>query len=303
MNIAIIGAGGVGGFLAQRLSQIEETVYLTARGNHLQAIRGRGICVETKAGRACAHPADISDNPADFSTTVDAVLFCVKGYDLEAAARSAAAIIGPQTLLLPLGNGVGNAALLKRLYPDRTVANGAIYIVSHLSEPGVVKLGGRGALIVMGMPDRSHPPVLATLAEALQKATDIKVHLSDDIVTDVWKKYLLIAAMGTLTSCHDLPMGPILQRYRHELESAFEEIRAVGEAEGARLDDEALETIRRQLERVPHDAPTSMWLDFQAGRKTELEQLTGYVIHQAQIHGIETPVMRRCYEKLKTLHT
>ncbi|WP_353662026.1 2-dehydropantoate 2-reductase [Hydrogenimonas sp. SS33] len=297
MNIGIVGAGGVGGYLAQRLAEAGERVYLVARGAHLEAIRERGICVKTQAGVTCSAPAAVSDDPADFGKSMDVVLFCVKGYDLQEAARKAAPMISPDTLLVPLGNGVGNAEVLRRLYPGHAVANGAVYIVSHIAEPGVVALGGRGALLVMGMEGGETPPALTALAEALQKA-GVKTKISGDITTDVWKKYLLIAAMGTLTSCHNVPMGPVLQKHRKELEEAFGEILAVGVAEGAKLGKEDVESVRRQLEKVPHDAPTSMWLDFKAGRKTELEQLTGYVVRKAREHGIDVPVMRRCYKIL-----
>ncbi|WP_201352630.1 ketopantoate reductase family protein [Hydrogenimonas urashimensis] len=302
MKIGIVGAGGVGGYLAHRLAEAGELVYLVARGAHLEAIRERGICLKTKEGLSCARPAAVSDNPADFGETMDAVLFCVKGYDLKEAARKAAPMVGSDTLLVPLGNGVGNAEVIAKVYPGHAVANGAVYIVSHVAEPGVVALVGRGALVVMGMAKSDASPKPKALAEALKKA-GVKVVVSEDITTDVWKKYLLIAAMGTLTSCYDVPMGVILQKHRGELEEAFREIIAVGAAEGAALGEEDLEMVRRQLERVPHDAPTSMWLDFKAGRKTELEQLTGYIVRKGAEHGIDVPTMHRCYEILKAHHS
>ncbi|WP_456451746.1 ketopantoate reductase family protein [Hydrogenimonas sp.] len=295
MTLGIVGAGGVGGFLAATLAEAGEEVLLLARGRHLEAIRKKGLCVKIRDKERCARPL-AAENAADFGKTADAVLFCTKGYDLKEAAEASAAMIGPDTLLVPFGNGVGNAEILKTIYPDNPVANGAIYIVSHLEAPGVVKVAGKGALAVFGV-DGEVPERVKRLGEAFEKA-GIKTKVSGNITTEVWRKFLLIAALATLTSCYDMPMGAVLEKRRDELEAALGEIAAVGRAEGAALTEADIDNVFKQLAKVPYDSPTSMWLDFRAGRPTELEQLTGYVVRKADEHGIAVPVMRRCYETL-----
>ncbi len=297
MKIAVVGAGGVGGFLAAMLARAAESVYLVARGKQLEAVRERGECVELNGETLCATPHAVSDDPGDFGTTMDAVLFCTKGYDLKEAAERAAAVIGARTLLVPFGNGVGNAELLKRLYPDNSVANGAIYIVSHIKAPGLVAVKGKGAYAVFGV-DGEVPETLSRLGEAFKKA-GIKSKVSDKITTDVWKKYLLIAAMATLTSFYDEPMGAVAEKHRDDLDAILREILSVGRAEGADLNEEDMANVIRQISKVPYDSPTSMWLDFKHGKPTELEQLSGYVVRKAAEHGIDVPVMRKCYETLK----
>ncbi len=296
MKIGIVGAGGVGGFLAATLAKSGEAVYLIARGKHRAAIEKEGLTLEGRQGRLRAKPAGVDDKADGFGIEADAVLFATKGYDLEEAAEAARGMIGPKTLLVPLGNGVDNARTLHALYPHNPVANGAIYIVSHLHEPGHIRLMGQGAKIVVGMSE-GHSDRLVPLVDALRRS-GAKTILSDDITTDVWRKYLLIAAMGTLTSCYDAPMGAIVAHHGEALRQALEEIVAVGQKVGAKLTKEDIEDVITQLGRVPFDAPTSMWLDFKKGAKTELEQLTGYVVKQADRFGIEVPVMRMCYEKL-----
>ena len=298
MKIGIVGAGGVGGYLAARLAKSGEEVYLVARGEHLEAIEKEGLRLVVRDEEIVVHPAAVSDDPADFGERMDAVLFCVKGYDLQDAAKKAAPMIGPDTLLVPFGNGVGNAQTLRSIYPQNPVANGAIYIVSHIQRPGVVKVAGRGALAVIGT-DGPVPQRLQALGDALKKA-GIKTIVSDRITTEVWKKFLLIAAMATLTSCHDAPMGEIVEKHKEELRKVLDEILAVGRAEGARLDDGDKAKVLEQVAKVPYDSPTSMWLDFKAGRKTELEQITGYVVKKAREHGIEVPTIAACYEVLKS---
>ncbi len=296
VKIGIVGAGGVGGYLAAKLADAGVDIYVVARGRHLLAIRESGICLQLPEETHCVFPKAVADDPAEFHTTMDYVLFCVKGYALQEAAKAAAPMISPSTVLIPLGNGVGNDEILRRFCPDNLIANGAIYIVSHLLEPGTIEVQSRKAYVVFGV-DGEVPESLTRLAELLEKA-GLKVKVSSDITTDVWKKFLLISAMGTLTSCFDAPMGAILDDHREELNEALHEILAVGRAEGAKLDESDIDNVIKQVSRVPYEAPTSMWLDFKAGTKTELEQLTGYVIDKAAEHGIDVPTMRRCYETL-----
>ena len=298
MKIGIVGAGGVGGYLAAMLAKSGEKVYLVARGEHLEAIRREGLRIETPGGAFSAKPHAVSDDPKDFAEKMDAVLFCTKGYDLEAAALKAKPMIAPETWLIPFGNGVGNAEALKRLFPDNPVANGAIYVVSHIAGPGKVILKGKGAMAVFGV-DGEIPESLKRLGEAFAKA-GIKTKVSGRITTDVWKKYLLIAAMATLTSFYDEPMGAVVEKHGEELDAILHEILAVGRAEGAELNEEDIANVMKQVAKVPYDSPTSMWLDFRAGKKTELEQLSGHVVRRGEAHGIPTPVMRQCYEGLKS---
>ena len=297
MKIAIVGAGGVGGYLAAKLADAGADVYVVARGKHLLAIRETGICLQMPEETHCVFPKAVEDDPKEFHTTMDYLFFCVKGYALEAAAEIVKPIVSPSTVLVPLGNGVDNDRVLRRYYPENIIANGAIYIVSHLVEPGVIEVQSKRAYIVFGV-DGEVPKPLMELAEILRKA-GLKVKVSNDITTDVWKKFLLISAMGTLTSCYDAPMGAILSEHRKELEEILHEILAVGKAEGAKLDEKDIDRVIDQISRVPYEAPTSMWLDFKAGKKTELEQLSGYVVRKAKEHGIDVPVVTKCYERLK----
>ena len=296
MKIVIVGAGGVGGFFATMLARSGEDVYLVARGKHLETISENGICVELNGESICYKPKIVSNDPADFKIEADAVLFCTKGYDLESAAKLVSPVVSKGTLLVPFGNGVGNANVLKQYFSSNLVANGAIYIVSHIKEPGIITVKGKGAFVVVGE-DREISEPVRKLGEVL-KDSGIKTKVSSSITTDVWKKYLLISAMATLTSCFNEPMGAIVEKHSEKLNAILHEILAVGQAEGAELDFEDIENVLNQVKKVPYDSPTSMWLDFKAGRQTELEQLTGFIVKKAKEHNIDTPVMSNCYEKL-----
>jgi len=297
MKIVVVGAGGVGGFLAVMLARLGEDVYLVARGKHLEAISKNGICVELNGELICSKPKMVSNDPKDFKIDADVVLFCTKGYDLESAVRLVSSVVSKETLLVPLGNGVGNAKVLKQYFNSNPVANGAIYIVSHIKEPGVITVKGKGAFVVIGE-DREVSEPVKKFGEVLKEA-GIKTKVSSSITTDVWKKYLLISAMATLTSCYDEPMGAIVEKHPEKLDAILKEILKVGRSVGAKLSFEDIENVLNQVKKVPYDSPTSMWLDFKAGRKTELEQLSGYIVNKAKEHNIDVPVMSNCYERLK----
>ena len=298
MKIAVIGAGGVGGFIAAMLARAGEYVCVIARNSQKEVIERNGIVVQIGGKSLCAHPSKVTDDPSNLSETFDAVLFCTKGYDLESAAVSAKSIVDEHTILVPLGNGVANAQRVKRTYPGNEVANGAIYIVSHLKEPGCIEVKGKGAYMVIGT-DSNIPSSVEKLAETLQKA-GIKTKASGEITTEVWKKFLLISAMATLTSCYDEPMGAVLKEHGKELDRILREIMAVGVAEGAKLSIDDMKRVKEQIEKVPYDSPTSMWLDFRAGKKSELEELSGYVVKKGAEHNIAVPLMQKCYEELKS---
>ncbi len=298
MKIAVVGAGGVGGFVAAMLSRSGEYVTVIARNSQKEAIERNGIVVRIGGESLLAAPSKVTDDPSSLCETFDAVLFCTKGYDLESAAASVKSMVDERTLLVTLGNGVSNARTVERIYPGNEVANGAIYIVSHLKEPGCIEVKGKGAYIVIGM-DSKMPKSVKKLAETLQKA-GIKTKSSSEITTEVWKKFLLISAMATLTSCHDEPMGAVLKEHGNELDRILQEIAAVGVAEGAKLDEGDIERVREQVAKVPYDSPTSMWLDFRSGKRSELEELSGYVVKKGAEYGIAVPLMQKCYEELKS---
>jgi len=297
VTVGVIGAGGVGGYLAGALMRGGAEVLLAVRGAHGRSIAQEGLRIKSREGSQTLHPAQTAPSPDHFVKRPEALLFCVKGYDLQTAAQSAAPVIDKKTLLVPLGNGVGNGAVLRALYPDNPVAEGVVYIVSHIEAPGVVALKGPGAKVVMGV-DGALPAALCALGRHLEQG-GVKVKLSEEITTEVWRKFLFISAMATLTSRYDKPMGAVAAEHGDALAAVLEEILAVGRAEGARLDHTDIERVYRQLEKVPYDSPTSMWLDFQAGRPTELEALTGKAVHLAQKHGINAPVLRESYEILR----
>ena len=293
MRIAVVGAGGVGGYLAGKLVQKGlADVHLVARGAHLEAIEKSGLQIRDVEETVTVHP-DTTLPKEDIP--LDAVFLAVKSYDFEAACAQIAPWIGDETLVIPLANGVDHKAKIETLLGRGVVCEGCVYIISHIEAPGVIRK--KSPLFYMVFGDTTITPKMEALAAVLNES-GLKTKLTADARTECWKKYLFIATFATLTACHELPMDVVYARYPDEVDRALDEIIAVARALGVSLGEAEKAKVIKQAQNLPEGAKTSMQLDFEAGKKTELESLTGYVVHEAAKHGISVPLMQACYEKL-----
>ena len=294
MQIAVVGAGGVGGYLAGKLVQkgLAE-VHLVARGAHLEAIEKSGLKINDVEASFTVHPD--TSLPKE-GTPLDAVFLAVKSYDFEAACAQIKPWIVDETLVIPLANGVDHKAKIEKLLGRGVVCEGCVYIISHIEAPGVIRK--KSPLFYMVFGDTTITPKMERLATLLNES-GLKTKLTADARTECWKKYLFIATFATLTACHDLPMDAVYARYPDEVDKALDEIIAVARAVGVSLGDAEKAKVLKQAQTLPKGAKTSMQLDFEAGKKTELESLTGYVVHAAAKHGLTVPLIQACYEKLR----
>ena len=283
MRIAVVGLGGVGGYLAAMFAKSGLDVVGFGRGAHLQAIEEHGITVvEDEAQWSVAlNAVDLNAAQGHF----DVVLFCVKSYDLDEAYAKIAHTIDENSILLSFSNGVDNAQRLKTL-SNAVVLEGCVYILSHIQRAGVIRKKGKVFAVVFGGDDTN---AVEKVAELFEKA-QLRYKNPSDIKTAIWKKYIFIAAFATLTSYYDTSIGDIHENHYGEAKALLEEIAAFAkEQEGINIDDEvqkALDTASK----VPYDSSTSMHLDFQNGKKVELESLSAYV---------KKPLMLKFYKALK----
>ncbi len=297
MKIAIIGTGGVGGYIGAKLLKAHSDLEVTfvARGAHLEAIRTQGLEVAEDDTRFVVHPHRATDDLSSIPPQ-DLILFAIKSYDLQETARGLKGAITPQTVLLPLLNGVDHDLVLKSLYPDAQLLAGAVYILSHIERPGTIKKSGPFFYLVFG--DRDGASARYAWIERLFKEADLKSKVTDHILYETWKKYLFIAAFATITSYYRETIGAIMQKHGEEVEELLREIIALANAKGIPLGNEDYLRALKQAHNVPFDSKTSMQRDFAAHRPTELEALSGYIVHEAQKQGIDTPLMQRYYTAL-----
>lgn len=288
MKIAVMGTGGVGGYFGARLAASGQDVHFIARGPHLAAIRETGLRVKSGAGDLTIEPAQATDTPADIGP-VDFVLFAVKLYDTESAGRLLAPLIGPETGVVDLQNGIdGEDELAAIVGPDHVVG-GVAYISARIDEPGVILHVGKGAKLAFGELDGRRSPRVEALAAACE-AAGFSHEVSDNIETAIWSKLVMLASMSALSCLTRLPVDEALaepetvELYR----AAMKEVADVAAAKGVALPDDVLAGFNAVTRGGSRILP-SMLVDLERGKPLELDRLSGAVVRAGIEVGVPTP--------------
>ena len=287
-----MGAGGVGGYFGARLAAAGNDVSFVARGAHLEAMRERGLGVLSPRGDARVHPVVATDDPSTIGA-VDVVLFATKLYDTEPAAALCRALLGADTVVVSLQNGVDGVDTLRRVLGERHVAGGVARISAAIAEPGVIGHYSGFAAIAFGELDGRRSERLARF-HALAVAAGIDAELATDIQVTMWEKFILLAAFSAITSLARLPIGPVLgePRSRALLEEAVAEVTAVARGSGIGVPADATQTAMGFMARMPPSMKSSMLMDLERGRRLELDWLSGAVCRRGAELGVPTPVHR-----------
>jgi 2-dehydropantoate 2-reductase len=307
MRIAIVGAGGVGGLLGGLLARSGAEVAVVARGAHGDAIRTRGLTVDSTLGRFTVPVAAVAADPAALGPA-DVVLVAVKAWQVAEVAPSLAPLVAAGGVAVPLQNGVEAAGRLAAALGEERVAGGLISVlawidgpgaVKHLGGPPTLKLGERGARAGGPGPRTSVPrsgagvasPRLEPLAAAL-RAAGAQVEVVADIERAAWEKYLLIEPWGTLGAAARAPMGVLRStpEARALLVALQDELARVARARGVALPDDAPARTLAFLDGVPGEATASMQRDLGAGRPSELDDQTGALVRLAREAGVPVPL-------------
>ncbi|SFV74890.1 2-dehydropantoate 2-reductase [hydrothermal vent metagenome] len=289
MKIAIIGLGGVGGYLLASLTKTNHEVIGFARNNHLQAIQQNGLTIieDTKTYTLNVKATTLQEAQGHF----DIVLFCVKSYDIVPAYEAIKTHIDKNSILVSFANGIAPSETLKKI-SQSVVLDGAIYILSHIEKPGVIRKKGKVFAAVFG----NAQPQTSILEKIFQEA-NLRTKTPQDIQTAIWKKFIFISAFASLTSYYDKSIGYIYEYHKEEAKQLLCEISDVAKAKGIDISDE-IEKSLLTAQKVPYDSSTSMHLDFQKERQTELQTLSYYIIEEGKKHNIPTPLMEKIYNKL-----
>ncbi len=306
-TFAVMGAGGIGGYFGGRLAAAGHDVTFIARGAHLKAIREKGLKVLSPLGDFTVAAAQATDDPADLGP-VDFVLFMVKLFDSEIAARLIEPLIGDRTAVISFQNGIDGPERLKKAFGPGRVMGGVAYIPAVIEAPGVIRHGGSFARLVIGefgkiAGDRSQT-LNQSRAQALAtafKTAGVEIEIAEDIEKTLWTKFVFLGAMSALTSLTRLAIGPVRENpdTRALLVAAMEEIAAVARARGVALDGDV---VARQLEFCDGVGPgmkSSLLHDLEAGKPLEIEYLSGAVVRLGAIAGVDTPIHGMAYTILK----
>jgi 2-dehydropantoate 2-reductase len=298
VRIAVLGAGAVGAYYGSRFAEGGADVSLIARGRHLEALRSDGLTV-VEPERRTTHRLLATDDPADLGP-VDLVLFCVKSYDTDTAARQLSPLLGPDTAVLSLQNGIDNEDRIAAAAGPDHVIGGAAYILGSVRGPGVVEAAGPRRIVIGEL--RPGPPSDRILAIAgVGEQAGLRVDAVDDVRVAKWEKYTLLVAFSAMTATVRLPLGPIRDSPAAAtmLRAIMSEVWSVGRAIGVPLADDLVDVQMDLLLSQADGATTSLYHDLVTGHRMELEALQGAALRHGREAGVPTPSIEAAYAILE----
>ena len=293
-----MGSGGVGGYFGARLVKGGADVTFIARGAHLAEMRAHGLTVESAHEPVRLEQVNVTDDPCTIGP-VDIVLFSVKLWDTESAARSLLPIMGPRTGIISFQNGVQKDEVLRSIFGASAVMGGVAYMATTIARPGVIAQTGSMQRMIFGEYDGRRSERSEALLAA-GKQGGINAEISDDIRRAIWEKFVFLVGASGATASMRMPLGPIRshQQTRQFLLDLMRETVAVGRAQGVAL---SLDYAERQLafiDGLPPDMTASMYRDLQQGHRLEVRWLSGSVTEMGATAGVPTPVNRAVYDVL-----
>ena len=303
IKIAIVGLGGVGGYFGGMLAKHyannpEIEIYFVARGAHLKRVQENGLTLITEKGTFQVFPTLATDNVTEIGTA-DYIILTSKSYDLDNTVEQIKPLISANTIILPLLNGIDNSEHIRTLLPKVEVWDGCCYIVAKIKDLGVVENAGNIHKIVFGFQNHLSKRLMV-FEEMLQRA-GIEAQYFENILNEIWKKFFFISTSASLTSYFNVSYNEILTdtERRQTLIDISTELIKVAYAEGIVPENSEIEKLIYQFEKLPVGTTTSMHRDFQTGKNTEVDSLTGIVLKLGRKHGISTPTYKKVYEELK----
>lgn len=299
MKICIYGTGAVGGYFGGRLAQAGHGVTFIARGRHLEAIKANGLSVQSINGDFTIHPATTTDRP-DQVGLVDVVLCCVKSWQVAEAAASMRAFIGPETIVIPLQNGVEAHTVLSDALGSERVLPGLCKLITMIDRPGCIRHAGADPYLAFGEMDGRTTPRAQAIARAFSQSQGMSVHLSQNIFAQLWKKFMLIAPWGGIGALTRTPIGVIrsLPETRQMLMDSIREVHAVARANGINIETTTIRDTIAFIDKLPPEGTASMQRDIMAGRPSELHEQSGAVVRYGKKGDVPTPVNRFIYHSL-----
>ncbi len=289
MRIAVLGAGGLGGYYGALLAKAGHDVVFVGRGARMEAMQRRGLTVRTAAGESTISVTAVADTTS--VEPVDLVLFSVKSYDTKPAAHSLRPLMARDTTVLTLQNGLDNVDTIASVVGSEAVLAGAVYVALQLVGAGVIVHTGGEGKIVFGEPTGGATERVRRIAGAFQQS-GISHQISTNISRVLWEKFLFIAGVGGVTALARSDIGPLLASPdgRTLLTASCAEIAAVARAEGASLQADAVDAVIAQAATLPPRWRSSMARDLDDDRRLEVDALSGAIVRRGLKHGVPTPI-------------
>ncbi len=291
VKVAVFGTGGVGGYFGARLAAAGADVAFIARGAHLEALHTRGLRLVSPLGDVHLESVHATSDPASIGP-VDVVLFTVKLYDTAAACELLRPLLGTDTVVVTLQNGVESVDLLTSAVGRAHVAGGVAHVFAVIAEPGVIRHTALD-MITVGELDGRVSPRLQALHD-LSREAGFECRLSEQIETEIWLKFVRLAAFSGITSVTRSSLGVIRDDSDlfAMLQAAVMEGMAVAHAKGIRFPPNALADMFAHMASMPPQTKSSMLYDLENRRRLELPWLSGAVLRIGREVGVETPIHR-----------
>jgi len=300
MKFAIIGAGGVGGYFGGKLAQAGQDVTFIARGEHLKAIRQKGLRVESISGDFNIYPAKATDKPAEVGV-VDVALLCTKAWNIPEVIEQMVPLMGENTFAIWLGNGITPTEQLEKAFGRKHVLGGFCRISSFITGPGHIQHVGVSPYIAFGELDNSKSQQAENLRKVFASISEIKVEIPTDILVGIWEKFIFVAAVSGIGAVTRQPTGVFrsVPETRKMLISCMEEILSVGRARGVNLDNDVVKKmVSNNVDQTAPEVIASMHKAILEGKPSELDDQTGAVIRMGRQLGIPTPTNDFIYAAL-----
>lgn len=299
MRIAVFGAGGVGGYFGARLAEAGADVTFIARGAHLAAMKERGLSVASIKGDVHLAPVQATAAPAAVGV-VDAVLLAVKAWQVAEACEAMRPMIGPDTIVVPLENGVEAPDEIARVLGPAHTAGGLCRILAYVTAPGEIRHAAIEPSLAFGELDGRITARVEAFRQALAACRGVTVEVPPDIRVAMWSKFLFIAPVSGIGAVTRVPIGTFrrVPDTRRMLVSAFEEIVQLAATLDVRLPGDAVQSTLAFTDGIPLDGTASMQRDIMEGRPSELEAQLGAVVRLGERHGVDVPVHRFLYAAL-----
>jgi 2-dehydropantoate 2-reductase len=295
-----MAAGAVGGYFGARLVAAGHEVVFFARGAHLEAIRKNGLKVESPLGNLHLKDVHATDDPSGIAP-VDLIFFAVKLWDTERAAEQLRPLVKSGTRVITLQNGVDSVDRLAPILGDAAVIGGSTYLATVITEPGVVSHSSSFARVRCGRLDGKADSVLAGYVEQI-RAAGVDIVLSEQMKTELWKKFVLLSGTSGITASTRQPLGPI--RTDPDMRAFFFRLMgesfAVGKASGVAFPLDYMETLEREVETFPPTMKASMAHDLERGNRMELDWLAGTVVKLGRKLNVPTPANEAVFAILKS---
>jgi 2-dehydropantoate 2-reductase len=301
MKIAVLGLGGIGGVVGSCLASKFDNIHFIARGKTLEKIKKDGLKLKSDIlGTFSAKPASVTDNPDEIGI-VDALIVCTKGYGLESAINQCQNIIGENTVILPLLNGINISSDVKKYTQKGICADGCIYVFANIEEPGVIRQSGNMLKITAGIADGSENNTLKELISMFNKA-NIPSTYSENILVSAWDKYIMMCGNSLIFCYFDSPAGEI-QPYKEKMEFAYniyKELSLLAKLSGVNIDENTAQKYTDTFLTLPKDTITSLYRDIKTGNpKTEFDSIIGKAYNISHSLNADTPCINAVYKKYR----